>query len=280
MPTGSLDESVTLRQDREREYHRTLALRLAAAADVAPSMDLVSDSERRWWNSHWCLYDILLRHDLKGKRVLIAGCGLGDDACRLARMGASVYAFDISPDMVGLARTRAERFGFMPIQFDVAGAERTNYEAKFFDAALFHGVFHHIAIEPALNELDRIMKPDGWLFAHEQYTHSVLERPRQSKFVQQVIYPRLRSVIYAGTPYITEDEAKLNQTQFATIISRLADPEISYFNSAAGRLFPGRIDWAARLDRRLTAALGPLGRYTAGQIVFAGRWRQAPYASG
>ena len=46
--------------------------------------------------------------DLKGMRVLDAGCGTGVQAVELARRGASVVAIDLSPTLVGLAETRSE----------------------------------------------------------------------------------------------------------------------------------------------------------------------------
>jgi magnesium-protoporphyrin O-methyltransferase len=48
-----------------------------------------------------------LPQDLRGARVLDAGCGAGALAVELARRGAEVVAVDISPTLVNLARERA-----------------------------------------------------------------------------------------------------------------------------------------------------------------------------
>jgi len=45
--------------------------------------------------------------DLRGKRLLDAGCGTGALAVEAARRGAQVVAIDLSPTLVNLARTRA-----------------------------------------------------------------------------------------------------------------------------------------------------------------------------
>jgi magnesium-protoporphyrin O-methyltransferase len=45
--------------------------------------------------------------DLTGRRLLDAGCGTGALALEAARRGASVVAVDLSPKLVGLARSRA-----------------------------------------------------------------------------------------------------------------------------------------------------------------------------
>ena len=45
--------------------------------------------------------------DLRGVRVLDAGCGTGVQAVELANRGASVVAIDLSPTLVGLAESRS-----------------------------------------------------------------------------------------------------------------------------------------------------------------------------
>ena len=47
-----------------------------------------------------------LGEDLRGKRILDAGCGTGALAVEAARRGAQVVAIDLSPTLVNLARAR------------------------------------------------------------------------------------------------------------------------------------------------------------------------------
>jgi len=47
--------------------------------------------------------------DLRGRRLLDAGCGTGALAVAAARRGARVVAVDLSPTLIGLARERAPR---------------------------------------------------------------------------------------------------------------------------------------------------------------------------
>jgi magnesium-protoporphyrin O-methyltransferase len=47
-----------------------------------------------------------LPDDLRGRRILDAGCGTGALAVEAARRGAEVVAIDLSPTLVGLARQR------------------------------------------------------------------------------------------------------------------------------------------------------------------------------
>jgi magnesium-protoporphyrin O-methyltransferase len=50
-----------------------------------------------------------LPQDLRGKRVLDAGCGTGALAVEAARRGADVVAIDLSPNLVDIARARAPK---------------------------------------------------------------------------------------------------------------------------------------------------------------------------
>lgn len=61
-----------------------------------------------------------LPQDMRGMRLLDAGCGTGALAVEAARRGASVTAVDISPTLIGLARERAEgRQGSGEVRFSV-----------------------------------------------------------------------------------------------------------------------------------------------------------------
>jgi 2-polyprenyl-3-methyl-5-hydroxy-6-metoxy-1,4-benzoquinol methylase len=53
----------------------------------------------------------------KGKRALVVGCGLGDDAEELARRGFEVVAFDIAPSAIAWCW---QRFPQSPVEYVVA----------------------------------------------------------------------------------------------------------------------------------------------------------------
>lgn len=81
-----------------------------------------------------------LPDDLRGARVLDAGCGTGALATELARRGADVVAVDLSPRLVSLAGERAT---------DLPGAGRVAFHAgDMLDPAL--GTFDHIVAMDSL----------------------------------------------------------------------------------------------------------------------------------
>src|SRR5207237_7252940 len=55
------------------------------------------------WSSDVCSSDLL---DLRGARLLDAGCGTGSFSIEAARRGAEVVAVDISPTLIEIAQRR------------------------------------------------------------------------------------------------------------------------------------------------------------------------------
>src|SRR3954453_2094790 len=99
------DNSLTERQRREVDYHKEHAALLEA--NLRPlDYDVITSSARRWWNHYWDIWTFLISLQLEGKKVLVVGCGAGEDALRFAKLGAVVSAFDLSADMLALGIRR------------------------------------------------------------------------------------------------------------------------------------------------------------------------------
>src|SRR5689334_18628489 len=134
---------LTSRQERERDYHRKHAETHRDRALRPVGLDVVRSDQRRWWNGYWETYRLVRRENLHGKRVLVPGSGFGEDVIRLAALGAEVYGFDLSPELVDLAAQRAERMNFS-VTLGVMPAEATSYPSDFFDGVLFVDILHHV----------------------------------------------------------------------------------------------------------------------------------------
>jgi SAM-dependent methyltransferase len=97
---------------------------------------------------------------MSGKRVLDYGCGHGMAAVTLARAGAVVTAFDLSPGYVNESRERA-RANRVKVECLVADGEELPFADESFDAVWGNAILHHLDLEKAGRELLRVMKPGG-----------------------------------------------------------------------------------------------------------------------
>ena len=98
--------------------------------------------------------------DLHGKRVLDYGCGHGMAAVVLARRGACVTGFDLSPGYIAEARQRALA-NDLAIEFLQADAEQLPFDDQSFDAVWGCAILHHLDLKRAGQELQRVLRPGG-----------------------------------------------------------------------------------------------------------------------
>jgi len=108
--------------------------------------------------------------EAKPKRVLDIGCGPGELTERFVReLGADVRAIDISARMVELARARG-------IDAQVADAERLPFDDREFDGIFAGWVLYHVpALDQALAECARVLRPGGRLVASTYYEENLSE---------------------------------------------------------------------------------------------------------
>lgn len=109
-----------------------------------------------------------------GSIFLEVGCGRGFQAMRLARRGFKVKAVDFSESVLDMARANIRGAGLEQM-IDVGREDLMglSYEDRAFDYALCWGVLMHVpAIERAIEELSRVIAPNGYLIVHEGNVHS------------------------------------------------------------------------------------------------------------
>jgi SAM-dependent methyltransferase len=98
--------------------------------------------------------------DLRGKRALDYGCGHGMASVVLARAGATVTAFDLSPGYVREARERA-RVNGVAVECVVADGEELPFPDAAFDVVWGSAILHHLDLSRAGRELHRVLRPGG-----------------------------------------------------------------------------------------------------------------------
>jgi SAM-dependent methyltransferase len=97
----------------------------------------------------------------RGRDVLEVGCGIGTDAARFARAGASYTGVDATAIAIELAQERFRQDDFEG-SFQVAEAADLPFPDNSFDLVYSHGVIHHIhKTEEAIAEMARVVRPGG-----------------------------------------------------------------------------------------------------------------------
>ena len=84
---------------------------------------------RYWWRYMPVYQQITLDAlgNIKAKRILEVGCGVGQLAIELGKRGASVMAIDLCPEMIHIAQRKVDQFGLENrIQFQVLNFDSWN----------------------------------------------------------------------------------------------------------------------------------------------------------
>jgi ubiquinone biosynthesis O-methyltransferase len=126
----------------------------------ATSLGVITEAiEQRW------ILDLL--GELKGARVLDAGCGDGKLACVMASRGAEVTGIDSDPAMLAAARSRAEK-ARIEARFLEGRIERLPVPDASFDAVMAITVLCFVPdAAAALREMARVLRPGGRLVIGE-----------------------------------------------------------------------------------------------------------------
>lgn len=98
--------------------------------------------------------------NLRGKKVLEYGCGLGTNALLLARSGAKVTTFDLSPLSVVITRARATQ-NDLDLEVVVAAGEHLPFADESFDVIFGKAILHHLDANLGCSDLHRVLKPGG-----------------------------------------------------------------------------------------------------------------------
>lgn len=264
-PPPSLAPDVAARIAAEREYHEQFYARERGSATV--NFDLADDPVRRPRNLTWAHYDVIRDHfggQLHGRRLLVVGCGLGDVALNLARNGATVEAFDLSPAAIAICQQRAASHGMTGVRFFVSSCEELQAEPQSYDAVVGNMILHHIDIETAMEQFHRLLRPGGLGAFAEWKEYAVVDRIRR--------WPVFTRLFPSGGAdgYATDDERKLNAADFALIRARFPNLRLEYRYCIRGKLdyfLPPRGSLVERIDYWLLQHLPFLQPFTDGVII-------------
>jgi len=102
--------------------------------------------------------------DMRDKRVLDFGCGIGGPALFLARnYGANVVGIDLEPQLIERAKQSAKKYGLeAKTEFQVVEAGPLGFPDESFDFVVSSGAFTQIANKLEMfKEVLRVLKPGG-----------------------------------------------------------------------------------------------------------------------
>lgn len=128
------------------------------------------------------LYSDAVEEIKKDQIVLDIGCGTGNLSFLAASRESKVKAIDINPEMLRIARSKAEGINFNhPIDFmEMSIAELDNEGTETYDVVMSGLCFSELSddeVDFALNEISRILKYNGNLIIiDESVPHSFLSK--------------------------------------------------------------------------------------------------------
>jgi 2-polyprenyl-3-methyl-5-hydroxy-6-metoxy-1,4-benzoquinol methylase len=142
------------RLDKEEQFHDRWA------ADVNPdTIDVIKANEA--CTAPEMRFIKARLGELRGKKLMDVGCGLGEASIYFALQGADVTAMDLSQGMLNAATRLAEANG-VRIRTHKCAAEETHLpSSEKFDVVYAGNLLHHVDIEKTLTLLKRHLAPGG-----------------------------------------------------------------------------------------------------------------------
>lgn len=122
------------------------------------------------WESHagklrWARRVKMIGAHLKpGMTILELGCGAGYFTKELARSGAEIVAVDVSADLLEIAKANCPASN---VRYQIQDACAITYPHATFDSVVGSSILHHLEMEPALQEIRRVLKPGGTIYFTE-----------------------------------------------------------------------------------------------------------------
>jgi ubiquinone/menaquinone biosynthesis C-methylase UbiE len=158
-------------------------------------------------------------HPAPGAMFLDAGCGIGDQAARIARRGYECLGVDISPSILEKAKDRMRAFGLNSrVRFVCQALEDLSVTGELFDVVHCRGVLMHIPDwKEALRNLCAVLRPGGHIVILENNVKALYSRAYL--FARGLFKNRVASRLV-----LTEDGAELwTDENGAPFVARMAN---------------------------------------------------------
>lgn len=186
---------------------------------------------RRRQEAHEYAYS-LVGEDLRGQRVLDAGCGVGDDLIVLAELGANMIGIDVSRQALAQAAKKLkEKKLSKKVTLKQLALERLDFGEEEFDIVWLNSVLMYLNPAAALGECQRVVKKGGrviiveplkfcplvWLYRRLFFAHARESNPQHLSLRQLLqlgegfSQVRHREFYFLGLPLVSQLDLWLQQ---------------------------------------------------------------------
>jgi len=106
-------------------------------------------------------YENYIKENSRDKIILEYGCGRGEYAFKIKDFCQKVIGIDISEVGIRIANEKAQKLGITNTEFYEMDAENLTFKDNTFDLICGNCILHHLNLENAMNEIIRVLKPNG-----------------------------------------------------------------------------------------------------------------------
>ena len=138
------------------------------------SREFFEEVEKHRYRTHPWILEAIKKFNIRNKKVLEIGFGMGTDHLSLAKQGGIMHGLDLTPRNSEVTSRRFNLYGEKS-EFTIGDAEYLPYKDHSFDFVYSFGVIHHSPdTQKIINEIHRILKPGGKCWVSVYHKNSVV----------------------------------------------------------------------------------------------------------
>ena len=193
------------RLENERAFHDKWAKNHVDSVDPVQVNTALTSPELRYIHKEL--------GDVRGKKILDVGCGLGEASIYFVLRGAKVTATDLSQGMLDFVVKVAEKYGVV-LRTHLAASEELGFEeTEKFDVIYVGNLLHHVDIDRTIEVLRKHLANDGYFVSWDPIAYNPIIN------VYRAIASKVR----------TEDEHPLRVRDVRSIRDSFGASKIKFF---------------------------------------------------